>query len=56
MHEPVDMAATQKLLLDRGLWLRPFGRLLYTMPPYVSSADDLEAITTGMLAAAEHAA
>jgi adenosylmethionine-8-amino-7-oxononanoate aminotransferase len=56
MHEPVDMAATQQLLLDRGLWLRPFGRLLYTMPPYVSSADDLEAITTGMLAAAEHAA
>jgi adenosylmethionine-8-amino-7-oxononanoate aminotransferase len=51
--EDVPMEATQKLLLDRGVWLRPFGRLLYTMPPYVSSPDDLTSITEAMVAAAE---
>lgn len=51
--DPVPMEATQRLLLDRGVWLRPFGRLLYTMPPYVSSGEDLVAITDAMLAAAD---
>ena len=51
--EPVPTAATQELLLDRGVWLRPFGRLLYTMPPYISSAEDLRRITGAMVAAAE---
>jgi len=50
LHEPVDMAASQRTLLDHGVWLRPFGRLLYTMPPFVSSADDVAAITTAMRA------
>ena len=49
----VPVAATQELLLDRGVWLRPFGRLLYTMPPYVSSAEDLSRITGAMVTAAE---
>jgi adenosylmethionine-8-amino-7-oxononanoate aminotransferase len=48
VDEPVDMAASQQVLLDHGVWLRPFGRLLYTMPPFVSSADDVRAITTAM--------
>ncbi|MDE0654923.1 MAG: adenosylmethionine--8-amino-7-oxononanoate transaminase [bacterium] len=51
--DPVPLAATQELLLDRGVWLRPFGRLLYTMPPYISSAGDLRRITGAMVAAAE---
>ena len=49
---PVPLAAAQELLLDRGVWLRPFGRLLYTMPPYVSSEDDVDAITSAMVAVA----
>jgi len=49
----VPVAATGDLLLDRGVWLRPFGRLLYTMPPYISSAEDLDSITGAMVAAAE---
>ena len=51
--DPVPVAATQDLLVDRGVWLRPFGRLLYTMPPYVSSDEDLQCITGAMVAAAE---
>jgi adenosylmethionine-8-amino-7-oxononanoate aminotransferase len=50
MVDPIPMEATQHLLLERGVWLRPFGRLLYTMPPYVSSTDDLSAISDAMLA------
>ena len=50
--DPVPVAATQDLLVDRGVWLRPFGRLLYTMPPYISSDEDLRRITGAMVAAA----
>jgi adenosylmethionine-8-amino-7-oxononanoate aminotransferase len=45
LDEPIDMAASQAELLDAGVWLRPFGRLLYTMPPFISSDSDLVAIT-----------
>jgi len=50
LDEPVDMAASQRTLLEHGVWLRPFGRLLYTMPPFVSTADDVAAITEAMAA------
>jgi len=50
LHEPVDMATSQATLLDHGVWLRPFGRLLYTMPPFVSSEGDVAAITAAMRA------
>lgn len=51
--DPVPVAASQELLLDRGVWLRPFGRLLYTMPPYISGEEELRRITSAMVAAAE---
>lgn len=50
--EPIDVAKVQSAVLDRGVWLRPFGRLLYTMPPYVISSEDLSAVTAAMVAAA----
>ncbi|MBW2461248.1 MAG: adenosylmethionine--8-amino-7-oxononanoate transaminase [Deltaproteobacteria bacterium] len=45
MVDPVPMKAAQDTLLDHGVWLRPFGRLLYTLPPYVATDGDLDAIT-----------
>jgi len=51
LHEPVDVAQTQRRLIECGVWLRPFGRLLYAMPPYVIDAADLDTLTTAMLAA-----
>ena len=50
--EPVPMAQTQAIAVDHGVWIRPFGKLLYTMPPYISSDDDLTLIIDAMLAAA----
>ena len=38
--------------LDRGVWLRPFRDLLYTMPPYVTADADLAVITEAVVAAA----
>ncbi|MEM8503029.1 MAG: adenosylmethionine--8-amino-7-oxononanoate transaminase [Cyanobacteria bacterium P01_D01_bin.1] len=48
LHNPVDMATVQPQFVERGVWLRPFGRLLYTMPPYVTKPDELSAITSAI--------
>jgi adenosylmethionine-8-amino-7-oxononanoate aminotransferase len=50
MQEPVDMGALQKEFVKRGIWVRPFGRLVYIMPPYVISDDELRTLTTELLA------
>jgi adenosylmethionine-8-amino-7-oxononanoate aminotransferase len=49
LKQPVDMAAIQKKFVSRGVWLRPFGRLVYTMPPYVIEKDDLSRIAKAMV-------
>lgn len=51
--DAIPVEETQRMLLDHGVWLRPFGRLLYTMPPYVSSDADVDAITSAMVAVAQ---
>jgi adenosylmethionine---8-amino-7-oxononanoate aminotransferase len=51
-HEPVDLRAITPLLLAHGVWLRPFGRLVYAMPPYVTDDEDLARITGAMVAVA----
>jgi adenosylmethionine-8-amino-7-oxononanoate aminotransferase len=50
-HE-VDVAAATAAAVDAGVWLRPFRDLIYTMPPYVTSDDDVALICEGMRAAA----
>ncbi|MET8161676.1 aspartate aminotransferase family protein [Sphaerisporangium sp. NPDC005289] len=49
--EPVDVEKMQNVVMAHGVWLRPFGRLLYTMPPYCTGPVDLAAITGAMTAA-----
>ena len=41
MEEPVNVAEFQKECVKRGIWVRPFGRNVYIMPPYPISDDDL---------------
>jgi adenosylmethionine-8-amino-7-oxononanoate aminotransferase len=50
-REPVDMAVIQPLLVDLGVWIRPFGRLVYTMPPFITSTADVAAVTSAMVEA-----
>lgn len=45
MREPIDVPAVQERLVENGVWLRPFGKLLYTMPPYVISESELRTVT-----------
>jgi len=48
MHDPVDIRAVQEQLIEMGVWLRPFGRLLYTMPPYIMDSNSLSRVTAAM--------
>jgi adenosylmethionine-8-amino-7-oxononanoate aminotransferase len=49
LKEPVSMAQVQPAFVDRGVWLRPFGKLIYTMPPYIIGQSDLGRITQAMV-------
>jgi adenosylmethionine---8-amino-7-oxononanoate aminotransferase len=50
-REPVDMRVIQPLLVDLGVWVRPFGRLVYLMPPYVVDEADAKALTSAVVEA-----
>jgi len=49
MKDAVDLNVLQPAFVKEGIWLRPFGKLIYTMPPYISSEDDIKRIGTGIL-------
>lgn len=49
MREAIDVPAAQALFVERGLWVRPFGKFIYTMPPFIIGDDDLAALTGGMV-------
>lgn len=49
MREAVNMADIQKKFVDAGVWIRPFGKLVYIMPPYIISSEDLSKLTRAMV-------
>lgn len=51
LRDAVDVAAVTAAAIRHGVWLRPFRNLVYTMPPYISTASEIDQITTGMTAA-----
>ena len=40
---------TATMFVERGVWVRPFGKLVYTMPPYVMCREDLDTLTAAMV-------
>lgn len=48
MRQSMDVAAVQAQLIQHGVWLRPFGKLLYTMPPYIIEDEELQQVTNAM--------
>jgi len=52
LEDEVDVAAATATAVDRGVWLRPFRDLIYTMPPYVISDEDLSMVTKAVVDAA----
>ena len=53
LHEPVDMTTVQPMFVEEGIWVRPFGKLVYVMPPYVMSDEDVASLTAGMVRVVE---
>ncbi len=45
LYEPIDVVWSQKLFTAEGVWLRPFGKLVYVMPPFIISEQELKQIT-----------
>ena len=53
-HHPVDMAALQAFFVEQGVWIRPFGRLIYLMPPYVITQEQLAKLIKAVAGAVEN--
>jgi adenosylmethionine-8-amino-7-oxononanoate aminotransferase len=51
-EQPVELAAATAAALEQGVWLRPFGNLVYAMPPYVTTEQELRCVARAMVAAA----
>ena len=49
LHDPVDMQKVQPLFVEAGIWVRPFGKLVYVMPSFIMESTDVGALTQGML-------
>ena len=48
MHSKVDVAALQQQFVELGVWIRPFNNLIYIMPPFIISPDELSKLTAAM--------
>ena len=49
LRQSVDMAVVQPQFVEQGVWVRPFGKLVYLMPPFVMSDDDLAVLCAAVV-------
>ena len=52
MDRPVDLRVATPAALDHGVWLRPFRNLVYVMPPYICTPEEVSQITSAMVGVA----
>lgn len=52
MERPVDLRVATPVALDHGVWLRPFRNLVYVMPPYICTPEEIAQITSAMVGVA----
>lgn len=53
-HRPVNMEVIQALFVEQGVWIRPFGCLIYVMPPFISQVDDIEKLINAVAVALQN--
>jgi len=49
LKHPVDMKTIQPAFVEQGVWVRPFGKLVYLMPPLIMSEVDLKTLTDAVV-------
>ena len=49
LKQAVDMKTVQPMFVERGVWIRPFGKLVYAMPPFVMDPEDVAVLTAAMV-------
>ncbi len=53
LKEPVHMPTVQPMFVEEGIWVRPFGKLVYVLPPFVMSDEDVAQLTSAMIRVVE---
>ena len=48
LHQPADLLTLQPKFVERGIWVRPFGKLVYLMPPFIINEHELRQLTNGI--------
>lgn len=54
LHKSVDMQSIQAKFVDLGVWIRPFGKLVYIMPPYIIETEQLTQLTHSIYKVLKH--
>ncbi len=56
LHHPVDMKTLQPKFVEAGVWVRPFNKLIYLMPPFIISAEELNMLIDAVVKVVEEIA